>query len=330
MAVRRGRDDRRDRPYGRDASRGSGGDGGGAHREPAPISVHIPEELAGGVIGKGGQVIGDIRRQSGARVQMDHTQRHERLGTRVVTMSGEPNEIASAESLIGEVLDKSCQEKGLRNMVGIDLPLRFFVPEEAVGHIIGWEGAAVREIEQRSHATLDIGGKNSATRPGFRNVSVQGLPSQVLRAQCLIAAVVSEKLGASVLPFAVDGGDTSGGPGMGGPMGGGRGVPPGSSAVEHLIPGGIDDRQEMEVSLSIVNEAVGVIIGRGGQTVKDLELQTSTRIDMMTEKNKALPPGEPRMFNIRGTKQRILRVQQMMGELLDRSQVRFYNTALVN
>eukprot|EP01049_Picozoa_sp_SAG25_P016769 SAG25_NODE_4003_length_909_cov_1.362963_1_plen_46_part_10 len=46
MAMRRDRrEDNRDRPYG-------GRPGvGPERRDPAPISVHIPEELAGGVIG---------------------------------------------------------------------------------------------------------------------------------------------------------------------------------------------------------------------------------------------------------------------------------------
>ena len=188
--------------------------------------VHIPEELAGGVIGKGGQVIADIRKNSGASIRMDHSQPHERMGTRIVTMSGAYEEVTTAESLIGEVLDRSTHEKNLRNMAGIDLPLKLFVPEDAVAHIIGWEGSAIREMEQRSQGKIDIAAKAAATRPGMRNVSIEGLPSQVLRAQCLMAATVADKLGTQVLPFAVDGQPRGGaGPGM---MGGGppRGGPP--------------------------------------------------------------------------------------------------------
>ena len=174
---RGGRSDHRDRPY--DGPRDGDRDGRsgpprdrGRPGDPRPISVHIPEELAGGVIGKGGQVIGDIRNKTGARIQMDHSQRHERLGTRIVTMSGEPEQIASAESMIGEVLDRSARDKRLSNTVGIDLPLKLFVPEEAVSHIIGWESSAIREIESRSQARVDIRGKAEATRPGLRNISI--------------------------------------------------------------------------------------------------------------------------------------------------------------
>ena len=124
-------------------------------------------------------------------------------GTRVVTMSGEPAEVARAESLIGDVLDRATAEKQLRNQVGVDLPLVFGVPETAVGHIIGWEGKAIQEIEQRSQARIDIGRKDGSSIGGMRDVSLQGLPSQVLRAQCLIAAVVAEHIGAEALPFPV-------------------------------------------------------------------------------------------------------------------------------
>jgi hypothetical protein len=67
-------------PYGGRDDRAGGDDFAAAGGPAPPISVHIPEELAGGVIGKGGNVISDIRKQSGARVQMDHSERHERLG----------------------------------------------------------------------------------------------------------------------------------------------------------------------------------------------------------------------------------------------------------
>jgi far upstream element-binding protein len=294
------------------------------------LLVHIPEELAGGVIGKGGQVIAEIRKNSGARVTMDHSQPHERLGTRVVTMSGMYEEVTSAESQIGEVLDRSALDKNLRNMVGIDLPLKLFLPEEAVAHIIGWEGATIREMEQRSQGKIDIAAKAAATRPGMRNISIEGLPSQVLRAQCLMAATVSEKLGAETLPFAVDGqprmgmgGPMGGGGGGGGMMGGpmGMGAPMGAGGGG----GGIGNLPMSmagpgrEVELQVMSEGVGVLIGRGGSTVKELEDQTGTRIDMRTKENQAKQSNEPRNFKISGSKEQILMVVRRMGELLDRS-----------
>ena len=66
MAMRRERGGgQRHEPYGGGPR---GGNMGGARE--VSLMVHIPEELAGGVIGKGGQVIADIRKNSGASVRM--------------------------------------------------------------------------------------------------------------------------------------------------------------------------------------------------------------------------------------------------------------------
>jgi hypothetical protein len=230
--------------------------------------------------------------------------------------------------LIGDVLDRATAEKQLRNQVGVDLPLVFGVPETAVGHIIGWEGKAIQEIEQRSQARIDIGRKDGSSIDGMRDVSLQGLPSQVLRAQCLIAAVVAEHIGAEALPFPVIAGANN--PGQARHTSGALGSVPGggpASAPSNFSgpaggmgggPGG-PGGPELEVRLQIVMEGVGVVIGRGGSQVKEIEQRTRARIDMKPDENRNKPPGAMREFCIRGDRQSVLDSVKIIGDLLDRS-----------
>ncbi|XP_076354592.1 heterogeneous nuclear ribonucleoprotein K isoform X1 [Tachypleus tridentatus] len=72
----------------------------------ASAKVNIPREMAGAVIGKGGQRIRQIRRDCGAEINIEDSQPGS--NERVITISGNPQEIQMAKFLI----QKSMREHG--------------------------------------------------------------------------------------------------------------------------------------------------------------------------------------------------------------------------
>jgi heterogeneous nuclear ribonucleoprotein K len=57
--------------------------------------VTIPDELAGTIIGKGGERINSIRQQSGARIDLASTTYGS--NERIITITGTPHQIQSAQ-----------------------------------------------------------------------------------------------------------------------------------------------------------------------------------------------------------------------------------------
>uniref|UniRef100_A0A915LTD3 K Homology domain-containing protein n=1 Tax=Meloidogyne javanica TaxID=6303 RepID=A0A915LTD3_MELJA len=74
------------------------GMGGGYMQEQVTTTqVTIPNELAGTIIGKGGDRINRIRSESGSRIEVGNTYGNDE---RIITITGTPHQIQSAQYLL--------------------------------------------------------------------------------------------------------------------------------------------------------------------------------------------------------------------------------------
>ncbi|CAN1855250.1 Far upstream element-binding protein 3 [Linum perenne] len=153
------------------------------------------------------------------------------------------------------------------------------VPNDKVGVLIGKGGDTIRFLQQNSGAKIQIMRDADADpRCTTRPVEIIGTLASISKAEKLIHAVIAEMLKSQYFFQASVGGS---------PSLVARGHPSAQST-------GVPDQLEMQVP----NEKVGLIIGKGGETIKGLQTKTGARIQLIPQH---LPEGD-------GSKERTVRV----------------------
>jgi far upstream element-binding protein len=145
--------------------------------------------------------------------------------------------------------------------------MQIMVPDRTVGLIIGRGGETIRDLQERSGCHVNIVGEQKSVN-GLRPVNLIGSREAASRAKDLIMEIVeSDSKNAATkdrVPAQRDSGRDSGyGANHGGSGGGG---------------GGAGDKSSD--SIFVPSEAVGMIIGKGGETIKDIQSTTGCKINV--------------------------------------------------
>ena len=165
-------------------------------------SILVPKIYIGSLIGKGGKNIQAIRIQSGANVHVQNDADTPAAAMeRVVSIVGLPQQVQAAQFLIQQRVQYSAQSgpqslgqgaangrNSGRSRAGTagSVTRQIQVPNESVGRIIGKRGATISHIRQVTFARIKIEDEAYAQNPGFRLVTLQGTPQQVMTAQYMI------------------------------------------------------------------------------------------------------------------------------------------------
>ncbi|URE09254.1 Far upstream element-binding protein [Musa troglodytarum] len=172
------------------------------------------------------------------------------------------------------------------------------IPNGRVGVIIGKSGETIKYLQAQSGAKIQVtrdmdADPNSQTR----SVELMGTSEQISRAEQLINDVLSEAdAGAS----GVIAGRKHGG------------VQPGAEQFQMNVP----------------NNKVGLVIGKGGETIKNMQARSGARIQVIPLH---LPPGDTsteRTVYIDGTKEQIEAAKQLVNEVI--SEGLFYVICCLN
>ncbi|KAJ0260242.1 hypothetical protein HA466_0064760 [Hirschfeldia incana] len=161
------------------------------------------------------------------------------------------------------------------------------IPNMRVGVIIGKGGETIKSLQLQSGAKIQVTRDMDADpNAPTRTVDLTGTPDQISRAEELINEVLQEA-------------ETGG---QGGSGGGPRrmGGQPGADQFVMKIP----------------NNKVGLVIGKGGETIKSMQANTGARIQVIPLH---LPPGDPtpeRTLQIDGTTDQIEHAKQLVNEIL--------------
>lgn len=223
----------------------------------------IEKSLVGLIIGRSGENLRRVENQTGARVQfMDGP---ESVGvSRHCRISGSRSARAAAKSEIfriiedneaakrGQSTSRSSQMKSVSNSTPVKEAdsLQIMVPDRTVGLIIGRGGETIRDLQDRSGCHVNIVGENKSVN-GMRPVNLIGPIHAQQRAKDLIYEIVeSDNKGTSIKAMM------------------GREDPYTSG------PDKIND------SVMVPGEAVGMIIGKGGETIKEMQNQTGCKINV--------------------------------------------------
>ncbi|XP_010027530.2 far upstream element-binding protein 1 [Eucalyptus grandis] len=171
---------------------------------------------------------------------------------------------------------------------GHTLTHKIEVPNSKVGVLIGKNGDTIRYLQYNSGVKIQIvrdaeADMSSTTRP----VELTGTKENISKAEKLIKDVIAEA-------------DAGGSPSL---------VAKGIASAH--IPGSAE-----QIELKVPNEKVGILIGRGGDTIKSLQTRSGARIQLIPQH---LPEGDDskeRVVRLTGDRRQIDVATQMIKEVI--------------
>ncbi|CAK7221048.1 hypothetical protein SBRCBS47491_004394 [Sporothrix bragantina] len=323
---------------------GHGGGGGGGN--PNFEIIEIQAGLVGLIIGRQGENLRRVEAESQCRVQfLAPADPSDEM--RQCKISGQPPNRAEAKAAIYKIIDDSAGDgpprggpgggrfggpprgdrmggSGPGGPGGPGQPLaegeeriQIMIPDRTVGLIIGRGGETIRDLQERSGCHINIVDETQSVS-GLRPVNLIGGRAETTQAKELIMEIV-------------DSDTRNGGPGgPGGPGGGGGGGPPfrhgggggggyggggyggGGGGGGGYGGGGGGDR--VNDSMFVPAEAVGMIIGKGGETIREMQSTTGCKI------NVSQTPGaneNEREIGLVGTREAIERAKVSIEEKVE-------------
>ncbi|KAK0705492.1 hypothetical protein B0H67DRAFT_385134 [Lasiosphaeris hirsuta] len=299
------------------------GAAGGGVRDRSPLrgksdteTMEIESSLVGLIIGRQGENLRKVESESSCRVQfIPPTGASDPIRYCKITGARERRE--EAKEMINKIIRDSGMRSGGRggsdsghrearpapppSATGSkegDDSLQIMVPDRTVGLIIGRGGETIRDLQERSGCHINIVGENKSVN-GLRPVNLIGPPAAARHAKELILEIVDSDSRNGNNPAApaarAPRNDNFGGGGGGG--GGG--------------PGGHD---KVNDSIYVPSDAVGMIIGKGGETIREMQNTTGCKINV----SQSSGPGEvEREIGLVGSRDSITRAKRAIEEKVD-------------
>ncbi|OLN86281.1 Far upstream element-binding protein 1 [Colletotrichum chlorophyti] len=290
--------------------RGSGGDDNSE-------TIQIESSLVGLIIGRQGENLRRIESESGCRVQFLPSSDNGPF--RQCKITGPRPRRSEVKTAINRIIEdsgmgainrgaanpKAAAAAAPRDNRGGAAALRdgedcmqIMVPDRTVGLIIGRGGETIRDLQERSGCHINIVGESKSVN-GLRPVNLIGSHESAAQAKDLIMEIVdsdSRNEGQPAAPVKKpsrqDGGfQRDAGPG-----------------------GGTGGGDKIHDSIYVPSEAVGMIIGKGGETIRDMQNGTGCKINVAQSSG----PGEvQREIALIGSRDSIARAKQAIEEKVD-------------
>lgn len=175
---------------------------------------------------------------------------------------------------------------GVANLKDGEDCLQIMVPDRTVGLIIGRGGETIRDLQERSGCHVNIVGESKSVN-GLRPVNLIGPYAAAAQAKDLIMEIVDS--------------DSRNGNGNNGPPQG-----------RHNPRDNAQDK--VQDAIYVPNEAVGMIIGKGGETIRDMQNTTGCKINVSQQPR----PGESeREIELVGSRDAIERAKRAIEDKVD-------------
>ncbi|KAM7407565.1 hypothetical protein PAMA_003336 [Pampus argenteus] len=284
-----------------------------------PLRMLVPTQFVGAIIGKEGLTIKNVTKQTQSKVDI-HRKENAGAAEKPITIHSTPEGCSSACRMILDIMQKEANETKTTE----DIPLKILAHNSLVGRLIGKEGRNLKKIEEETGTKITISSLQDLTiyNPE-RTITVKGS----LEACCKAEAEIMKKLReayendiaainqqANLIPglnLNALGIFSSGLPVLP-PAAGPRG------AVTPVAPAGynpfLQQAPEQEVVyLFIPTQAVGALIGKKGQHIKQLAHFAGASIKIAPAES---PDVTERMVIITGTPEAQFKAQgRIFGKL---------------
>eukprot|EP00095_Tigriopus_kingsejongensis_P008325 snap_masked-scaffold1724_size29877-processed-gene-0.7 protein:Tk08325 transcript:snap_masked-scaffold1724_size29877-processed-gene-0.7-mRNA-1 annotation:"poly -binding protein 3 isoform x4" len=248
----------------------------------------------GSIIGKGGEIINNIREDSGAKIHISDGS----VPERIVTVTGSTDAILKAFALICKKFEEDGGRESSSAASGTQvkgaITLRLVVPASQCGSLIGKGGSKIKEIRETSGASIQVASEmlpNSTERA----VTISGAKDAI--SQCIFhvcSVMLESPPKGTPIPYTPKGGGLLGassgrgarGAGPDNPLASLLGLGGGAStlaALANLAGSQIRDRRDSgsrssehersggsQYEMSIPNDLIGCIIGKGGSKIAEI------------------------------------------------------------
>uniref|UniRef100_A0AAX7V2B6 K Homology domain-containing protein n=1 Tax=Astatotilapia calliptera TaxID=8154 RepID=A0AAX7V2B6_ASTCA len=264
------------------------GEGGASVQE-----MLIPASKVGLVIGRGGDTIKQLQERAGVKMMMIQDGPMPTGADKPLRISGDPYKVQAARELVLEVIrEKDGDFRSGRSDFGarlggtsLDVP----VPRFAVGIVIGRNGEMIKKIQNDAGVRIQFKADDGVSLE--RVAMVMGQPDRCQHAVHLINELIQtaqerDGFGSALRSGRVRGrGDwTMGSPG---PL--------------------------QEVTYTIPADKCGLVIGKGGETIKSINQQSGAHVELQRNPPPSTDPNT-RVFTIRGTAQQMDLARQLIDD----------------
>ncbi|KAM9709638.1 insulin-like growth factor 2 mRNA-binding protein 2a isoform 3-T3 [Menidia menidia] len=284
-----------------------------------PLRMLVPTQFVGAIIGKEGLTIKNVTKQTQSKVDI-HRKENAGAAEKPITIHSTPEGCSSACRMILDIMQKEANETKTTE----DIPLKILAHNSLVGRLIGKEGRNLKKIEEETGTKITISSLQDLTiyNPE-RTITVKGSVEACCKAEVEIMKKLREAYEndiaainqqANLIPglnLNALGIFSSGLPVLP-PAAGPRG------AVPPVAPAGynpfLQQAPEQEVVyLYIPTQAVGALIGKKGQHIKQLAHFAGASIKIAPAES---PDVTERMVIITGTPEAQFKAQgRIFGKL---------------
>lgn len=279
--------------------------------ESSSETMQIEASLVGLIIGRQGENLRRVEGETKCRVQFlaPHSSDDK---FRQCKITGPRARRAEAKAAINRIIDDSGMgaiaragldrgqprqpptvdpTSGQINLKDGEECLQIMVPDRTVGLIIGRGGETIRDLQERSGCHVNIVGESKSVN-GLRPVNLIGPYAAAAQAKDLIMEIVDSD----------SRNGNSGGGGGGGNQHQGR---PNQRDNSH---------DKTNDAIFVPNEAVGMIIGKGGETIREMQNQTGCKINV----SQSPAPGEAeREIELVGSRDAIERAKRAIEDKVE-------------
>ncbi|TKR72978.1 hypothetical protein L596_020354 [Steinernema carpocapsae] len=267
----------------------------GAGMDVVVEMVDVPDSCVGLVIGRGGEQISQIQQQSGCRVQM--AGESNATGKRECTLQGNKSAVDKAREMIMDVINRAGnrppparngggyndggpQNGGNRGppAPGGQTTHEMLIPGPKCGLIIGKSGETIKAIQEQTGVKMLLIQDNSEATGAPKPLRISGDPVKVEHARRMVEEILSsrEEVTNRYMPYQP------------------------RSVGEVIVP----------------RASVGMIIGKGGETIKRLGVESGAKIQFKPDDD---PNAPDRCATIQGTPDQITKATQLISDLVNKS-----------
>ncbi|XP_076867541.1 far upstream element-binding protein 3 isoform X2 [Brachyhypopomus gauderio] len=257
--------------------------------------ILIPASKVGLVIGKGGDTIKQLQERTGVKMIMIQDGPMPTGADKPLRITGDPYKVQQARELVVEIIREKDQGdfRTGRGDFGSRLggsSVDVAVPRFAVGIVIGRNGEMIKKIQNDAGVRIQFKPDDGISPD--RIAQVMGQPDRCQHAVHLINELVHTAQ------------ERDGFGGAAGARGRGRG----RSDWNMGAPGGVQ-----EVTYTIPADKCGLVIGKGGETIKNINQQSGAHVELQRNPPPNTDPNV-RIFTIRGTPQQMEVARQLIDE----------------
>ncbi|XP_053855766.1 insulin-like growth factor 2 mRNA-binding protein 1 isoform X1 [Vidua macroura] len=250
-----------------------------------PLRLLVPTQFVGAIIGKEGATIRNITKQTQSKIDV-HRKENAGAAEKAISIHSTPEGCSAACRMILDIMHKEAKDTKTAD----EVPLKILAHNNFVGRLIGKEGRNLKKVEQDTETKITISSLQELTLYNpERTITVKGCPESCCRAEQEIMKKVREAYENDVAAMSLQSHLI---PGLNLAAVGlfpasSTAVPPPPSGVSGAAPYSSFLPPEQEtVHVFIPAQAVGAIIGKKGQHIKQLSRFASASI-------KIAPPETP-------------------------------------